>query len=404
MVSWGRGSERILADCYNIHDLREAAARRLPKVLFEFVDMGSEDGVALRRNREAFEQIMLDTKFLVDVSSRDLSVDLFGRRSALPIAIAPTGLAGMLWRDGEVALAKAAAKFGIPFILSMSSVSSIEDIARRVDGRHWFQIYMWREKEYNYEMIRRVRDLGIETLVVTIDSALGRNREHNDRNGLGFPFRPNIRALRSFATKPGWCANVMLPFVAGGRIPVHANLPEIYQQIVHFRLGQPSPSRFEAMTWDEIAAIRDLWPRTLIIKSILSVSQAEQAVAHGADGIVVSNHGGRSLDSAPPTISVLPRIAAAVGNRATLLLDSGIRRGSDIAKALALGAKATLIGRATLYGVAAAGEAGADKAISILRDEFEKTLGYIGCPKAADVSPDSITQTGTSPLHTPAGV
>lgn len=375
-----------LARCYNIDDLRLAARQRLPKVLFDYIDGGSEDGMALRGNREAFERIMLETKFLVDLSQPDLSIDLFGKASALPMVIAPTGMAGLLWHDGEIALAKAAAKFNIPFAMSMMSINSMEDIVKAADGRYWFQVYMWREKEYNYEMIRRARELGFEALVITIDGALGRNREHNDRNGLGFPFRPNLRALTSFASRPRWLANVMLPYLARGQMPVHANLPKKYERLVHLKAGIPSPKRFSAMTWDDLGPIRDMWQGPLIIKSILSVADAEMAVKHGADGIVISNHGGRSLDSARPPIAALPEIAAAVGGRTTIMVDSGIRRGSDVAKSLALGAQATMLGRATLYGVAAGGQAGAERALDILRNEFEKTLGYIGCPRARELS------------------
>jgi isopentenyl diphosphate isomerase/L-lactate dehydrogenase-like FMN-dependent dehydrogenase len=378
--------------CYNIDDLRQAARRRLPKIVFDFIDGGSEDGIALRGNRAAFEQLMLESRYMVDISRRDISVDLFGRRAGIPLVIAPTGMAGVLRHDGDIMLARAAAKFDIPFAMSMMSISAMEDVVRLAGGRNWFQVYMWKERELNYEMIRRAANLGFEALVVTIDSALGRNREHNDRNGLGFPFRPNFRAMRSFATSPSWCTDVLLRSVARGRLPVHANLPKPYRNVVEFRADFKRPARYESMDWNEIAAIRDLWPGKLIVKSVLSVHEAEQAVAHGADGIVVSNHGGRALDSSRPPISVLPEVVAAVGDRTTVLVDSGVRRGSDIAKGLALGASAVQIGRATLYGVAAGGQAGAELAIRILRDEFEKTLGYLGCPNAEDLESRHISK------------
>lgn len=393
-----------LARCYNTDDLRLAAKQRLPKVLFDYIDGGSEDGVALRGNRDAFEQIMLETKFMVDLSGHDLSVDLFGKKAGLPMVIAPTGMAGLLWHNGEVELAKAAAKFEIPFAMSMMSINSMEDIVRAVDGRYWFQVYVWREMEYNFEMIRRARDLGFEALVITIDNALGRSREHNARNGLNLPFRPNLRAMRSFASRPRWFANVMLPYLARGQMPVHANLPEIYQKLVHFRAGQPAPKKHIAMTWADIARIRDMWPRKLIIKSVLTTEDARMAVEYGADGIVISNHGGRTLDSARPPISVLPEIAAAVGDRTTIMVDSGIRRGSDVAKSLALGAQAVMLGRATLFGVAAGGQAGAEKALEILRTEFEKTLGYIGCPRARELSRANVARARRPDYATAAGL
>ena len=379
-----------LSRCFNIADLRQLAQRRLPKGLFEFIDRGSESEVALKANRDAFDRLMLDTKFMVDLSKRDLGTDLFGKRSNLPLAIAPTGLAGVCWREGEVGLAKAAAKAGIPFTLAMGSISSMETIARQVDGRLWFQVYMWKETQHNFDMIRRARELPYEALVVTIDSALGRTREHNDRNGFMLPFRPNLRGMSHFAMRPGWLARVMLPYVLRGQLPKHENYPPQYQQTFRLRAGGGEPQRHEAMTWDDIARIRDAWPRKLIVKSVLTAHDAEMAVKHGADGIVISNHGGRALDSARPTIDALPEIAAAVGHKTTVMLDSGVRRGADIAKAVALGAKTVLVGRATLYGVGAGGQAGAERAVGILRNEFEKTMGYIGCRTVAELKPDTV--------------
>lgn len=379
--------------CFNIADLRLLARRRLPKGLFEFIDRGSESEVALRANRDAFDRVMLESKFMVDLSQRDLGTTLFGKRSNLPLAIAPTGLAGVCWHDGEIGLAKAAAKAGIPFTLAMGSISAMETIAREVpDGRLWSQIYPWKEFQYTFDLVKRARDLPYEALVVTIDSALGRTREHNDRNGFTLPFRPNLRGMTHFAMRPGWLARVILPFMLQGRLPRHENYPVQYSQTFRFRAGGGEPPRHDGMTWEDVKKIRDLWPRTLIIKSPLSVEDAELAVKYGADGIVVSNHGGRAMDSARPTIDVLPEIVAAVGHRTTVMLDSGIRRGSDIAKAVALGAKSVLIGRATLYGVAAGGQEGAERAIGILRNEFEKTLGYMGCKSVAELTPDRVVK------------
>jgi len=381
-----------LSRCFNIADLRLLAQSRLPKGLFEFIDRGSENEVALKANRDAFDSLMLDTKFMVDLSKRDIGTTLFGKRNEFPLAIAPTGLAGICWNQGEVGLAKAAAKAGIPFTLAMGSISSMETIAREVEGRLWSQIYPWRETQHTFDLVKRARALPYEALVVTIDSALGRTREHNDRNGFTLPFRPNLRGLSHMAMRPGWLTRVILPFAMRGRLPRHENYPPQHQQTFRFTSGGGEPPRFDGMTWDDIARIRDMWPRTLIIKSALTAHDAELAVKHGADAIVVSNHGGRALDSARPTIDALPEIVAAVGHKTTVMLDSGIRRGSDIVKALALGAKTVLVGRATLYGVGAGGEAGAERAIGILKNEFEKTLGYIGCRSVSELGPDTVVK------------
>lgn len=379
-----------LSRCFNIADLRLLAQKRLPKGLFEFIDRGSENEIALKANRDAFDSLMLETKFMVDLAKRDMGTTLFGKRTEFPLAIAPTGLAGVCWHKGEVGLAKAAARAGIPFTIAMGSISSLEEIAREVEGRLWSQIYPWRETQHTFDLVKRARSLPYEALVVTIDSALGRTREHNDRNGFTLPFRPNLRGLGHIAMRPGWLARVIGPYAIRGRLPRHENYPPQHQQTFRLTPGGGEPPRFDGMTWDDIARIRDMWPRTLIIKSPLTVEDAELAVKNGADGIVVSNHGGRALDSARPTIDALPEIVAAVGHKTTVMLDSGIRRGSDIVKALALGAKTVLIGRATLYGVAAGGQEGAERAIGILKNEFEKTMGYMGCRTVSELGPDRV--------------
>ncbi|MGE3149395.1 MAG: alpha-hydroxy acid oxidase [Pseudorhodoplanes sp.] len=376
-----------LERCYSIEDLRKAARKRLPKGVFEYMDRGSEDEVALANNRAAFERIKLRSRFMVDLTKRDFGTTLFGKTLKLPLVIAPTGWAGFCWYQGEVALAKAAASAGIPFTLGSTSIASMDAVAKESGGPLWFQLYMWDETELCYEMVGRARDLGYEALVVTIDSALGRSREHNDRNDFVVPFRMTWRNTTDMLRHPRWLAGTMFRYLAAGGYPRHANHPPQYQAIFG-KAAMTMPRTHAAMTWDDVARLRKFWPRTLIVKSVMTAEEARLAVEHGADGIVVSNHGGRAMDSAPATIDVLPEIADAVGSRTTVMLDSGIRRGSDIAKALALGAKAVLIGRATLYGSAVGGEAGATRALTILTTEFEKTMGYIGCRTIAEVGPD----------------
>ncbi|TGQ77280.1 MULTISPECIES: alpha-hydroxy acid oxidase [unclassified Mesorhizobium] len=371
-----------LTECLSVSDFRLAAKRRLPRFLFEFIDLGSEDGVALNDNIESFRKIKLQTRFLVDLSKRDMSTQLFGMPLSLPLATAPTGMGGFCWYSGEVAIAKAAAEAGIPFTLASTSDASMETVAREAGGRLWFQIYMWRETHYCYEMIARARDLGFEALVVTIDQALGRSREHNERNKFSIPFRLSTRTSIDAVRRPRWLLGVAAQQLAKKGIWYHANHPQRYQSI----LGNAAiPDRHEAMTWDEIAKIRDVWPGRLIVKSVLSRKDAQKAIACGADAIVVSNHGGRALDSAVSSVEMLPEIAAEVGKRIPILVDGGVRRGSDIAKALGLGAAMVLIGRAPLYGAAVAGQPGVAKVFRLLADEFEKTLAYLGCRTPAEV-------------------
>ncbi|MES3000485.1 MAG: alpha-hydroxy acid oxidase [Pseudomonadota bacterium] len=380
----------VIDRCHNVEDMRRAARTRVPKGIFEYVDRGSEDEVALRDNRGAFERLKLKTKFMVDLRERDLGTRLFGKRIELPLVIAPTGLAGLLCTHGELAMARATARAGIPTSVTFGAVTSMERIASESNGQLWFQIYMWPQQELVHEMVKRARDLGrYDALIITIDSALGRTREHNLRNGFTVPVELNPTMALDMALHPGWLARVMLPYLMNGGMPIHENYPPQYKHIIAPLGGKGGgePGRHPGMVWDDVRTLRDLWPGKLIVKGILSEEDALRAIDCGADGIVISNHGGRAMDSAVPTIDILPSIAAAVNGRCTILLDSGVRRGSDIVKALALGADAVMIGRATLYGLAAGGQAGAEKTIAILRNEFEKTMGYVGARSVAELGP-----------------
>jgi (S)-mandelate dehydrogenase len=377
--------------CFNVADFREVARKRLPKGVFEYLDRGAEDEVALADNRVAFRNLKLRTRFMVDLTDRDMGIDLLGKRSNLPMAIAPTGIAGLCWHHGELQLAKAAAAKGIPFTLATGSITSMERIAQEVlplNGRLWFQLYMWKEEELSYQLVGRARDAGFEALVVTIDGALGNNREYNRRNGFSIPFTISPRSVTDMLTHPRWLIGTMFRYLVTTGMPRHENYPAKYAHRITSGAGGGSPMRHHAMTWKDIDKLRKFWPGKLIIKGILREEDAVAAVEHGADAVVVSNHGGRALDAAASTLDVLPEVVDAVGKKTTVILDSGVRRGSDMVKALALGADAVLTGRATLYGISTAGQAGAEKVLDILYKEFEKTMAYTGCRRVSELSTD----------------
>ena len=373
--------------CLNVWDLRSAAQRRLPKGVFEFVDRATEDHLAVTNNRSVFEHIKLRHRALVDVSGRSVATTLFGKPASLPMAIAPTGAAGLCWHEGELELAKAAAKAKIPLTLSTASMTPMEKIAA-VGGRLWFQLYVWKQRELSHELIQRANRNGFEALIVTVNSPVSPNREYNTHNGFGLPFTPTLRFTLDMVRHPAWSSSVLMRYFTSGRLPRHENYPEEYQSSILSGVGSRDAMRANSLAWEDVAKFRDMWPGVLMLKGVNRPDDAIKALSYGIDGIVVSNHGGRNMDSAAASLEVLPEIAEAVGDKMTLILDSGVRRGSDIVKALALGAKAVLTGRATLYGTAVGGEAGALRAINILKNEADKTMAYTGCRTVDEVSTD----------------
>ena len=370
-------------EAYIIEDLHEIARRRVPKGMFEFVDRGAEDEVGLRNNRAAFERIRLKPRALVDVSRRSQEITLFGNPQKMPIAIAPTGSAGLMWYDGEIALARAAAAAGIPFTLATGSMTAMETIAAQAGGRLWFQLYMWPDRSLSHQLVERASAAGFEALVVTVDGAVPGNREYNLRNGFTVPFSFTRRNVSDVLMHPEWLLGVLARYVFTTGMPRYENYPSEFK---HRITAQPMGRGMllnDSLNWDDLRVLRRMWPRTLIVKGILHPQDAKLAADCGADGVVVSNHGARNLDSSMAPIEVLPEVVDAVGKRITVIVDSGFRRGSDVVKALALGARAVLIGRPTLYGTAAGGEAGAARAITIFREEIDRVLALLGCPGIA---------------------
>jgi isopentenyl diphosphate isomerase/L-lactate dehydrogenase-like FMN-dependent dehydrogenase len=373
----------------NIEDLRRMARRRLTRALFDFIDRGSEDDVALRHNREAIERIKLRPRVLNDVSGRDPAITLFGKPQAMPIVIGPTGPAGFAWYRGETALARAAAKAGVPFTLASTSNTPMEQILAEGGGRQWFHLYVWRDMEASLIAVERARNAGFEALVLTVDSIVPYNREADVRNGSHFPLRITSRTALDALLHPRWLVGTVGRYLlAEGHLPRYVNI-RIPEGLTPAEVRK-FLTKNDTMTWDFLRRLRAMWPRTLIVKGILNADDAVQAAECGADGVIVSNHGGIASDASMAPIDALPEIVAAVGDRATVIVDSGFRRGSDVLKGLALGAKAVIVGRATLYGLAAAGEAGASRALEILDAEIRRTMGVMGCRDIASITRDHL--------------
>src|SRR3954452_8849124 len=374
-----------LADAVNIEDLRRLAKRRLPRAIFDFFDGGAEDEVTLRDNRAAFERIRLLPKVLVNVAKIDMSGELFGQRATLPLAIAPTGGISAGRAGAELVLARAAKAFGVPFTLATPAAFTIERVAEEVGGRLWFQLYAVREHSFREKLIARAAAAGYEAMLVTVDLPVSGKRERDPRNGFRTPYNPNWRNSRDVIFKPAWLLEIMRH-----GLPGMANMEG-------YKFSTPKGTDIAtavgremdpSLDWDQIKGLRELWPRKLLIKGVERPEDAEKAAAIGLDGVVVSNHGGRQLDGAAPTLDALPEIAKAVGSKITVLLDGGVRRGVDILKARALGAHGVLTGRATLFGVQAAGEAGARRALEILATELQRSMQLCGVRSVAEIGPD----------------
>lgn len=379
---------------YNIEDMRTTARKILPKGIFEFVDRGCEDEVALRNNRAAFERIKLSPRPLIDVSKRQQAIELFGETRKMPIIIAPTGVAGLMWYQGELELARAAKAAGIPFTMATGSMTAMETVAEKAGGKLWFQLYMWPDRSLSHELVNRAERAGFEALVVTIDGVVSGNREYNLRNGFTIPFTYNRRNVLDVLRHPRWMVSVLGRYMLGTGMPRYENFPDsLKSKITAAPVGR-AMLRNDSLTWDDLKVLRKIWPRTLIVKGIMTPRDAVLAADCGADAVVVSNHGGRNFDSLDAPIDALPQIVDAAGERLTVIMDSGARRGSDVVKALALGAKAVMIGRPTLYGTALGGEAGAARAIGIFRDEIDRVMAHLGCSSVGEVDRTCIVGQG----------
>src|SRR5438445_6266928 len=371
----------------SIEDLRQMARRRLPRAIFDFFDGGAEDEVTLRENRAAFERVRLLPKVLVNVAAVDMKTQLLGREATLPVGVAPAGGSRAGRSGAERALARAAKAFGVPFTLATPAAFTIERVAEEVGGRLWFQLYAVREHGFREKLIARAAAAGYEAMLVTVDLPVSGKRERDPRNGFVTPYNPNWRNSRDVIFKPAWLLEI-LRFGLPGMANFEGYKFSSYGKTdIATAVGREMDAAFD---WEYLKRLRDLWPRKLLLKGVERPDDAERARAIGCDGVVVSDHGGRQLDGAAPSLEALPAVVRAVGSKMTVLLDGGVRRGVDILKARALGAQAVLTGRATLFGVIAGGEAGARRALEILSGELERSMKLCGARSVAEIGPDLI--------------
>lgn len=368
---------------YSVDAYRAAAARALPRMVFDFVDGGAERELTLRANLADFERVGLRPRVLVDVGKVETATSLLGARVPLPLAVAPMGLCGIVHPHGELALARAARAAGVPFTLSTASSHSIEAVASSAPGLLWFQLYVFRDRGLTRSLIQRAREAGYQALMLTVDLARGGRRERDLRSGFTLPPRLTARNAFDLLRRPRWLAQTLPQArkLTLGNLAGWGGLGSGAVALASFMNREIDPTA----DWDYLAWLRAEWDLPLVVKGVLGGADAARAVDLGADAVVVSNHGGRQLDGAPSSIRALPEVVDGVAGRAEVLLDSGVRRGSDILKALAYGARGVLIGKAALYGLAAHGEAGARAVIELLRQEFETALALCGRPGVADV-------------------
>ena len=358
-----------------IQEFKELAKRRVPKMFFDYADSGSWTETTYRENESDFQKIALRQRVAVNMEGRSLKTEMVGQAVSMPVALAPTGLTGMQIADGEIKAAKAAEKFGVPFTLSTMSICSIEDVARETTSPFWFQLYVMRDRGFIERLIDRAKAAKCSALVLTMDLQILGQRHKDIRNGLSAPPKFTAKHVWQMASRPSWALGMLgTKRRSFGNLVGHVdNLGDLRQ------LSAWTSSQFDpTLSWTDIAWVKERFGGKVIVKGILDAEDAKFAVAHGADAIIVSNHGGRQLDGAPSSIRVLPEIVAAVGSKTEIHLDGGIRSGQDILKAVALGAKSTYIGRAFLYGLGAGGEAGVTRVLEIIRKEMDITMALCG--------------------------
>jgi L-lactate dehydrogenase (cytochrome) len=358
-----------------IEDLRRLHQRRVPRMFYDYCDSGSWTESTYRDNSDALSRIRFRQRVAVDISARSLASTMVGQSVTMPVALAPTGLTGMQYPDGEIRAAQAAEAFGVPFTLSTMSICSIEDVAAHTTQPFWFQLYVMRDRDYIERLIGRAQAAGCSALVLTLDLQIMGQRHKDIHNGLSTPPRFNLKTLLDLGRRPGWCLRMLGTRRRGfGNVVGHVPGAENLTSLAQWSQSQLDPT----LDWDDVAWIRSLWKGPLILKGIMDAEDARRALDSGAQALVVSNHGGRQLDGAPATIDVLPEIARAVGDQMEVWMDGGIRSGQDVLRALASGASATMIGRAFLHGLGAMGGAGVTRALEIIRNELDLSMAFCG--------------------------
>ncbi|MCY4483170.1 MAG: alpha-hydroxy acid oxidase [Spirochaetaceae bacterium] len=377
-------AERLRAQAANIDDLRSLALRRLPSGVFNYIDGGAEDEVTMRANSAAFRRWNFAPRVLCDVSQVDTSTTLLGRRLPIPLVLAPAGFSRMPDPDGELAVARAAARAGLPYSLSTVATRSIEEVAAAADGCNWFQLYPLRDRDLTRDLVRRAAAAGYQAMMPTVDMAVSGRRERDVRHGFTLPPQIGLGTILDGIRHPGWTWRFIRsePIVFSnviGRSAADGNTPVALADFINTQFDP-------GFSWQDVAWLRGEWQGALVVKGIQTVADARIAADHGCDAIVLSNHGGRQLDGAPPALDLVAPVADAVGDRVAVICDGGVRRGGDIVKALALGAHACMAGRAYLYGLGAGGEAGVDYAIELLAEEMHRTMALIGCTSVAQIS------------------
>lgn len=383
------GTARRLARCHNIDDLRAAARRRLPFPIFDFLDGGAEDEVTLARNRDGFGRYLLMPRVLVDVSDVDTSTTVMGREVALPLLVSPTGMPALFHHSGEHALVPGAAAAGAIFASSAMASRAIEQVAGLSAGPKWFQAYVWKDRSLLEDFVERCKAAEFDGFCLTVDLPVVGNRERDLRNRLSFPPKLTPAGLLDMALKPHWPWHF---WTKGGVMP--ANLAGRVEETIGALNRYTERQYDQSVTWQTAAWLRDAWPGKLLIKGVMRADDARRAADVGFDGVIVSNHGGRQLDQVPGPIEVLAEVVEALDGQAEVILDGGVRRGTDVLKALALGATACMAGRPFLYGLAAGGRAGVDRAFEILAGELRRDMMLAGCRTIADITPDLVRPAG----------
>lgn len=367
-------------------DMREAARKRLPRIFFEYIDGAAFSEATARANIADFDLWLLEQNVLVGVANRDLSVEFLGKRRPLPLMLGPVGFAGMFCADGEIKAARAAHREGLPFCLSNFGIASIERLRKATEGDIWFQLYVQKDRKVSDDFVRRAAEANCEALVVTVDTTVGGIRERDIRNGFRSAKRITPSMALQMAVRPRWCVQAL-----SAGIPRIENL-EKWPRYGHFVLEQAtnlSRQIDQTLNWKDLYNLRDRWKGKMVIKGILNARDAEASVKLGADALIVSNHGGRQLDCAPSTISVLPEVVSAVGNKLDVLIDGGFRRGAQVAKAMALGAKGVLLGRAYAFALGAGGETMVTRLIEMMKSELDCSIGHMGITSFEQLRSDS---------------